>query len=349
MARVGTSLVEVARRCSVSQSTVSRVLNNAKHGRFSVSPEVRAKILKVAQELNYRPSIAARNLAVSKTNLVAVLGLRGFWSDRVGPLEEAINALAKTLDDRGYEICVQFMSLRHGAFELPPLRVDGVVAAAPCTPDDIQVLEDSDIPYVSLDGVVGRRGMQVAVDDAGGTWQAVEHLFGLGHRRIAYMDHPAGGLSHPSVPTRREAFKLAARKLGFESPSVQLPRLPPDAPWDSVYRPFLRQAVVEGLATAVLSYSHYGALSLLRTAHDMGLRVPNDFSLACFNNEPMLSLAVPSITAVDLPSTALGQTAAELLLREMSGESAGEPRCVKIEETLIVRESTAPPGNAGVR
>src|ERR1700722_9739772 len=111
MARVGTSLVEVARRCSVSQSTVSRVLNNAKHGRFSVSPQVRAKILKVAQELNYRPSIAARNLAVSKTNLVAVLGIKGFWSDRVGPLEEAINGLAKTLDRQGYEICVQFMSL----------------------------------------------------------------------------------------------------------------------------------------------------------------------------------------------------------------------------------------------
>ncbi|HUB27153.1 MAG TPA: LacI family DNA-binding transcriptional regulator [Tepidisphaeraceae bacterium] len=343
MARVGTSLVEVARRCSVSQSTVSRVLNNAKHGRFSVSPEVRARIVKTARELNYRPSIAARNLAVSKTNLVAVLGIQGFWSDRVGPLEEAINVLAEKLDREGYEICVQFMSLRHGAFELPPLRVDGVVAAGPSRPEEVQALEDADIPYVSLDGVAGKRGLQVVPDDAGGTWIAARHLYDLGHRRIAYMDHPSVAVSHPSVLNRREAFKRAAKKLGFEIPVMHLARLAPDAPWDTYYRPFLQESVVEGRATAVLSYSHYGALSLLRTAHDMGLNVPADFSLACFNNEPVLALAVPSITAVELPSVPMGQMAADLLLREMAGKTSVETRCMKLEEKLIVRESTAPP------
>src|SRR5581483_3746709 len=105
MRRLGGSLMEVARRCAVSQSTVSRVLNNSKHGRFSVSSEVREKIVRVARELNYRPSIAARNLAVTKTRLVAVLGVAGIWSDRVGPLEEAVGALAKALDGAGYEIC----------------------------------------------------------------------------------------------------------------------------------------------------------------------------------------------------------------------------------------------------
>src|ERR1700733_11958059 len=90
------------------------------------------------------------------------------------------------------------------------------------------------------------------------------------------------------------------------------PRLSNTQPWDSYYEPFLKHAVIEGRATAVLSYSHYGALSLLRTAHDMGLSVPADFSLACFNNEPMLALAVPSITAVDLPSAPMGKAAAEL-------------------------------------
>src|SRR6202034_3644336 len=161
MARAGSNLMEVAKRCSVSQSIVSRVLNNSKHGRFSVSDAVRSKILKVANELNYRPSMAARNLTVSKTNLVAVLGLAGLASDHAGPLEKAVGALTTALDKAGYEICVQFMSQRHRPFELPGLRVDGVVAVGPTSLDDLSVLERERVPYVSLDGVVGQSGLQV--------------------------------------------------------------------------------------------------------------------------------------------------------------------------------------------
>jgi LacI family transcriptional regulator len=345
--------MEVARRCSVSQSTVSRVLNNSKHGRFSVSAAVRDRILKVASELNYRPSMAARNLTVSKTHLVAVLGVAGIWSDRVGPLEEAVGAMSKALDAQGYEICVQFMSLRHGPFELPPLRVDGVVAVGPTSLDDLQVLERGDVPYVSLDGVVGLRGLHVIPDDAGGTRLALDHLISLGHKRIAYLDHPSVAASHPSVFRRRDAFAQAAKELDFQTPALEAPRLPDTQPWDSYYEPFLKRAVIEGKATAVLAYSHYGALSLLRLAHDLGLQVPRDFSLVCFNNEPVLSLAIPSITAVDVPSAAMGQAAAELLVTAMGNEKSDgngasnlqtvESRCRKLEEKLIIRESTAAP------
>ena len=335
--------MEVARRCAVSQSTVSRVLNNSNHGRFSVSPKVRAKILKVANELNYRPSMAARNLAVSKTRLVAVLGISEFWSDHVGPVEEALGALARSLDASGYEMCMQFVSLRRDPFDLPMLRVDGIVAVAPRTSDHLERLEESGVPYVSLDGIVGQRGLQVVPDDADGTRKALEHLVNLGHRRIAYLDNPDVSASHLSVFVRRETFAESEKTLGFETPPLDLPKLPEGRPWDSYYRPFCGRAVVEGKATAVLAYSHFGALALLRTAHDMGLSVPNDFSLICFNNEPVLRLAVPSITAVDVPAIPLGITAADLLLSEMKEPGEISERSVRLPESLILRESTAPP------
>src|SRR3954451_14786314 len=188
MARSGGTLMEVARRCSVSQSTVSRVLNNSKHGRFSVSTEVREKILRVARELNYRPSVAARNLTVSKTHLVAVLGVAGLMSDAVGPMERAVSALSRSLDLAGYDICIQFLSKRHNPFDLPPLRVDGVVAVGAQSLDDLQALEEAKIPYISMNGIVGRHGTLVAPDDAGGTQLALKHLVDLGHKRIAYLD-----------------------------------------------------------------------------------------------------------------------------------------------------------------
>ena len=216
MARATTNLKEVAEKCAVAPSTVSRVLNNSKHGRFSVSQAVRDRILKVAEELNYRPSMAARNLTVSKTHLIAVLGVSRIESDHVGPQEEAVSAMAKSLDAEGYEICAQFISLRHGPFELPPLRVDGIVAVGPTSLDDLQVLERNDVPYVSLDGVVGSRGMQVIPDDAQGTRMAIEHLASLGHNRIAYLDNPSIAALHPSVFTRRDAFGRALREFGLE-------------------------------------------------------------------------------------------------------------------------------------
>ena len=97
---------------------------------------------------------------MSKTHLIAVLGLTRIESDHVGPQEEAVSEMAKALDAEGYEICAQFISLRHGPFRLPPLRVDGIVAVGPTSLDDLQVLERNEVPYVSLDGVVGIRGFR---------------------------------------------------------------------------------------------------------------------------------------------------------------------------------------------
>lgn len=343
MSRLGGTLSELARRCSVSPSTVSRVLNNSKQGRFSVSPEVRQRILDTARDINYRPSMAARNLTASKTNLVAVLGVAGMTSDRVGPVEEAISAMAQVLDKAGYEICVQFLSSRHDRFDLPPLRVDGVVAVGARTDADVAALDALGLPYVGLNGRVGENGSAVVPDDARGTRIALKHLVDLGHRKIAYLDHWSVDATHPSVYERRGAFRDAAAEFGFEIPPLNLPLLPADTAWDSYYEPFVRQAIIDGGATAVLTYSHQGALSLFRTAHDLGLKVPDDFSLVCFNNEPVVRLSVPSITAIDVPSTRMGQMAAEILLRQMTSADPITPVRVRLDEALLVRESSTRP------
>ncbi|MGN6507518.1 MAG: LacI family DNA-binding transcriptional regulator [Tepidisphaeraceae bacterium] len=343
MSRFGGTLSELAERCSVSPSTVSRVLNNSKHGRFSVSPEVRQRILDTARDLNYRPSMAARNLTASKTHLVAVLGVAGIWSDRVGPVEEAVGSLTGVLDRAGYEICVQFLSKRHGPFDLPPLRVDGVVAVGPRVAADTEALDKLGVPYVVMNGLVGKLGSSVTPDDTRGTRLALKHLCDLGHRRIAYLDHWSMDANHPSVFERRQAFQDAAAEFGFDTPPLNLPLLPANTAWDSYYEPFVRSAIIDGGATAVLTYSHQGALALFRTAHDLGMIGPDDFSLVCFNNEPVVRLSVPSLTAVDVPSVRMGEMAAEILLRQMSSSVPVKPVRVRLDESLIVRESSGPP------
>jgi LacI family transcriptional regulator len=128
--------------------------------------------------------------------------------------------------------------------------------------------------------------------------------------------------------------------LGFAVPELNLPRLAQGVSWDVYYEPFLRSAVMQGGATAVLSYSHYAAVALLRTAHDLKLAVPRDFSLVCFNDEPLVRLTVPALTAVNVPSVAMGEAAADLLLAQIS--DASEPKHLRLDESLVVRESTIP-------
>jgi LacI family transcriptional regulator len=345
------TLLDIARRCDVSQSTVSRVLSNSRKGRFSVSEEVRQRILSVAEELAYRPSMAARNLTASKTKLVAILGLEGIYSDRIGPVEEAVTAMAESLDRAGYEICVSFPSKRHSAFALPPLRVDGIVAVGASRLSDLDPLDESGIPYVSLNGLSGTRGSSVSPDDARGTYLALKHLYDLGHRRISYLDHWSVDAVHPSVIERRNAFVHAASDLGFHFPQLNIPMLPALTAWDSYYEPFVREAILQGRATAVLAYSHQGALGLIRAAYELGLRVPRDFSVVCFNNEPVVKISIPSLTAVDVPSVKMGQMSAEILLRAMASLDDGTipqtPVHVRLDESLVVRESSAPPPVSG--
>lgn len=349
MAKKPGSLVDVARRCAVSQSTVSRVLNNTRQGRFSVSQEVRDRIIQVAGEMNYRPSVAARNLAATETKLIAVLGVGGIWADRIGPGELAVGALSQVLDAAGYELCVQFYSQRHSVFAPPALRVDGVVVVSVADVADLAALEQSGLPYVSINGLVGPRGSRVTPDDVRGTRLVLRHLHDLGHRKIAYLDHWSVDAVHPSVFDRRETFAKCAAEMNFEAAVVKVPMLPANTPWDSYYEPFLRDAVIRQGATAVLAYSHHGALALMRVAHDLGLSVPKDFSLACFNNELAVQLSIPSLTAVDVPAARMGQVAGELLLRQLNGSSGekSEPIELRLEETLVVRESTAPAGGRG--
>ena len=343
MAKPLGTLADLAKICEVHPSTVSRVLNNSNKGRFSVSPDVRQRIIEAAAKLQYQPSVAARNLTVGKTQLIAVMGLGGFYSDHVGPIEHAVSAMGKALDRAGYEICVQLVSTRHGPYAMPPLRVDGAVAIFAQSEADIDALDTLGVPYVTVHGVTGKRGSSVSFDDARGTRIALKHLVDLGHRRIAYLGNLSIGAKHPSVRERREAYYAASFEMGFEIPQVALQTMPPGTEWEAYYAPFVRSAIIEGGATAVLAYSHQGALGLMRTAHDLGLKVPDDFSLVCFNNEPSARLSIPSLTAVDLPAARMGELAAEILIRAMTSPSPMTPVHVRLDESLVPRESTSRP------
>lgn len=331
------SLAEVARQAGVSPSTVSRVLNNHTEN-FSVKPETRDRILAVVRELDYRPNPIARSSRAKQTNLIAVLGLRDFGTAIRGNTEQAVNTFMRVVYADGFELCTNILSPREPAFAPPRWRIDAAVAVDCSEPEQLKALDESDIPYVTMNGPAKPNGSSVCVDDSAGAHDAIMHLIVLGHRRIAYA-LPDEFNWHESLESRHKAYLAAMNKFGAEAVTSDFePGLSPIE--------VVRKAVIQGKATGILVYNHMMAVKLLRACSALNLRVPHDVSLICFNDLFPCSDIVPSLTTMSLPGGDMGRTAAEIVIKQIKSDTPLDPVHIKLPEKLVIRESTSPPSTS---
>jgi DNA-binding LacI/PurR family transcriptional regulator len=329
----------IAQRCGANKSTVSRVLNNRCDGSFSVQPQLRDKILRVAKQLNYRPNLAAQTLARRQTRLVAIPRLIPSADDEHVPgIYDALTAhLLGYLREHGFEVCTTYYDPYHdGASILPPWAVDGMVIMHRAPVQMIEELEQVGMPYVCVNCLPGPTGGSIQVDDQSGANLAMQHLLDLGHRRIAYRRHRTHlPPLHSSVIQRHEGYLAFLKSHGLK------PIKPHDGPWDES-EVYLKKIIKAG-ATAVLAYDHIEAIRLLKAALQIDVRFPDDLSLVCFNNEFSCSLVTPALTAVALPIAAMGRQAGERMVQMLSDQIQEQPPMQQVmHETLVVRQSTMP-------
>lgn len=327
-------LTDIARICGVSAATVSRVLNRDAH--FSARPEVRQRIIEVAQQMGYAPDLAARNLNRGKTHIIGVFG-SPYTHLGEGINDALFQGIGEAMRSRDYDVFFELSSPEPTDRALPFWRFDGAILIQSPRPEVVAELDRRRVPYVTVNEIVGKPVASVLVDDVMGTRRALEHLVGLGHRRIAYANVLKGYFQHYSVKDRHDTLVAFAQEHNLE--------LAPGHDQEfSLPEVFLRQAVIEFGATAVLSYDHRIAVAILGAAYRLGLKIPEDFSLVCFNDEFPVAVVYPPLTVVAVSGQAMGRTAARLLLQVLrSGTVPDTPSQVRLPETLVVRASTAPP------
>jgi LacI family transcriptional regulator len=325
------TITDVARICGVTPATVSRVLNGKK--KFSTSDAVREKILATAQKLGYVPDLAARNLNRRSTRII---GLFASPQTHVaeGINESLIEGIANTLHASGYDVFFELAP--SGGNAMPFWRFDGAILMQAPKPETVVELDRRRVPYVCVNERVGTPVASVLADDVMGMNRALEHLSQLGHKRIAYANARPSYLSHYSVIDRYETLLSGARQRKLEL--VDGHDMPFSTPQD-----FLRDAVVEGGATAVISYDHHIATTMIGAANLMGLRIPDRFSLICFNDVFPVALLSPPLTAVAVSGREMGRIGADLLLNSISTSKPHATRELRVPEDLVVRASTAPP------
>jgi len=338
------TMSDVARRAGVSLSTVSYVLTGSR----PISPTTRDRVLAAMAELDYQPNAMAQGLASRRTTL---LGLMLPMDERgLGATEAAfVTGAAATAADAGYHLMLH----PAGATDVDALRrlgnrrlLDGALLMEVRLDDGrVPLLRHLDIPFV----LIGRTGDPagtpfVDIDFDRTVDDAVEHLIGLGHRDVVYVNHSMADLEAGYGPARRtaEAFAAAMRARGL--PPVMVPAEDTADGGRRALAEALRR--VPGL-TAVLAMNENALFGVLGGLADRGLRVPGDVSVVSMvTSEAVAELATPALTSLTSPGSAVGRLAVEILVSTLDPEGADrtapEIRQELLPCTLQVRGTSAP-------
>jgi LacI family transcriptional regulator len=334
-------LSDVAEKACVSKSTVSKILNNRLGNGFSVREEVRLRVIRIARELNYRPNLIAKSLTMRSTHMIHIFGGNHALSDLGNIYQTVVNNFTKVIDSssEGYDVTVDMSHHAPDASEMPAWKIDGAVILAKSTEPTMDEITQMGIPYTVINGPCPVEGFSIVPDDIGGTKIAVEHLNGLGHTKIAYSGPlPPYLAGHSSLQDRHDTYLSEMEKRGLE------PIFSSHETLDSV-EDYLKEAVFERKATAILAYGHMGALNLLQAAHSLGIAIPEKLSIMCFCDEYANKVMSPGMTFIDLGSEKMGKVAAELLLGQMQNPGETKPSKVTLQEKLVIRNTTAPPND----
>lgn len=324
---------DVAARAGVAVKTVSRVLN----GHPYVSDALRAKVEQAMAELDFRPSVAARILSGAKSNQVALIYdnhspyymfqiQKGCWDFCH---ENGIRLLAQPVDVADPRVGEQVRGL------VSETHVDGIILSSPVTDCDpvLRALEAMDVPFVRISpGTNHALTSSVFMDDAQAADDMTTHLINLGHRRIGFIKgHP----NHMSSDDRLFGYRRALDRVGiaFE------PQLVADGEFDFESGVRAGQYFLDMAArpTAIFAANDDMAAGVLSVAHDRGVSLPDDLSVAGFDDTTLARTVWPPLTTIHQPMADLARTAAEILI------GGGGITHRRLPHRLVERASVAPP------
>jgi LacI family transcriptional regulator len=330
------TIKDIAKRTGKSITTVSRAL----HGYDDVSPETRAMIVQVAEEMGYTPNLLAQRLQKQRTDTI------GFILPTFGPrfsdpfFSEFLAGIGNAAGEQGYDLLVSTQP--PGEKELEAYRrkvmgrqVDGfVVVRTRCQDPRIEYLREVGAPFVAFGRTEGEIDYPyVDEDGAAGMRMVVEHLVGLGHRRIAYISPP---LEFTFARDRLRGVEEALARAGLDLPEPYL-RF-----GDLTQRSGKVQTqallALSQPPTAIIAGNDLMAFGAMSAVQERGMQVGRDVAVAGFDDIPMAETAHPPLTTVHQPIYKIGRTITEMLIRLIRGEPL-ETTQLLLQPQLIVRRS----------
>jgi LacI family transcriptional regulator len=332
-----TTLKDVAADAGVSVATAARVLNG--DPQLRVRPATRERVLAAADALDYRPNRVASGLRTRRTGTIALVlpdPQNLAWG-------ETLRGVERAAAERGYVVVV---ADAHGptldARQLTQFvlegRMDGLLVAFATVVDELVAqIASRGLPLVPINSRSAIVDGSVTMDDALACGLAVDHLVGLGHRRIGFL----AGRADTDVGRRREAgYRDAMARHGLTvEPGWVIPG-------DYTERQAAISAEMalagDDRPSAVFAVNLPSALGVRAAARARGLRIPDDLSIVTMDDHPILEHTDPPLTAIRLPMAEMGMLGARMLIDAVGGEPIAHVRTSE-PPVLVARRSTAPP------
>ena len=329
---------DVAAHVGVSPMTVSRVINRESN----VRPATRELVHAAIRTLNYAPSPAARSLAGSVPCRIGLLydnPSTGYLSDLLlGALDESNRTGAQVLVER----CGSSEMAAAALGKLLKTGIDGLILTPPLCESERVLAEVQQVGVVAVAVASGHASERIATvrfDNEAAARDLTEYLLALGHRRFGYIKgHP----NHAGSQLRLQGFLGALAAAGIDPDGVRQQQ------GYFSYRSGLEAAerllADEPYPTAIFAANDDMAAAAVSLAHRIGFEVPEDLSIAGFDDTPIAASIWPALTTIHQPVAAMARAAVNLVLEEVQRqrEGTGAPRQLLHPHTLIVRESTGP-------
>ena len=337
------NLRTLAEHLGLSQTTVSLVLNDSPSAK-SIPTETRERVRTAARELNYRPNYFARSLRQSRSMSVGVLApdlSEGYFTSVMSGVEAELTAAHyfyfTACHDWNKELIDQYPRM------LVERAVDGFLLLN--TPAEaIQV----PVPVVAISAHSAVPNVtNIVLDHEAAAKQALSHLYGLGHRSIAFMRGPR---AIPDSEFRWESIQKVARGMTLKVDPAHVIRMDAEG-WSMKtgqhtmapeigYKPMKALLEKSRDFTAVFCFNDIAAIGAIRALKDAGLRVPEDVSVVGFDDIQSAAYSTPSLTTVHQPLIEMGRRGAQVLLERIAQKEREYAVEITMAPELVVREST---------
>jgi len=327
--------VDVAKAAGVSQSTVSLVLSGKAAGR--VSPSTQALVEKTARRLGYQPNISAQVLRTGAAKVLA-LAVPNVQQPYFG---QVLVAAELTAREHNYAVILidtttdRFWATRLVGMISSRLVAGCIVYASDDQSDPILSSIKNSVVFIEAEDP---KTSEIDLNNSGGMHAVVDHLAGLGHRRIGYF---AAEYQKATFRRRFESFLHATKRAGLSflaswriSSTFEL----------DVATVRARRLIEDINVTAIFCDDDLLAGAAYRAARGLGVLIPTQLSIVGFNDIEAARLLTPELTTVAIPAELIGRSAVELLLEKLVGPRKAKRSTMIADLELRVRESTAPPG-----
>lgn len=334
---------DVAELAGVSIKTVSRVVNREPNVRSAT----RDKVMEAIRKLHYRPNLSARSLAGNRSRLIMLVyeDPSAYAVPSGGFVIRMQQGALRACRAANFELLIHPCNYRDDDVGeqlqavIGRTRPDGIVLAAPLSnmPEIVDAIAETNTPMVRLSpGRSKRQDFSVSTDDRRVCAEMTKHLASLGHSRIGYV---SGHKEHKAVADRFRGYKDGLRQSGLDfSEDLVVAGDNSIASGEAAAKLLLS---MPDRPTAIFTANDDMAAGIVRVANRKGIRIPDELSVAGFDDSSLAQQIYPALTTVRQPLAKMAEHAAKTLIDDV-GKGELEPGTEVVPSMLQLRESTGP-------